>query len=76
MIIRSNLATRLNKDMINVKRVNTIMTTSYAVIRHHLRSLIIEACEGMRPFVITIKDNYLACTDYIIIDTNYLYEAS
>ena len=62
MIIRSNLTTRLNKDMIDVKQVNTIMTTSYAVIRHHLRSLIIEACEGMRPFVMTTKDNHLLYT--------------
>ena len=62
--------------MINVKQVNTIMTTSYAVIRHHLRSLILEACEGLRPFVITTKDNHLACMDYIIVDTNYCFDYS
>ena len=100
MIIRSNLTTRLNKDMIDVKQVNTIMTTSYAVIRHHhcrkrnillsslmttsyavirhhLRSLIIEACEGMRRFVMTTKDNHLPYTavPYLIyIIENYRQE--
>ena len=71
MIIRSNLTTRLNKDMISVKQVNIIMIILYVVIRHHLRSLIIEACEGLRPFVITTKDNHLPytavpCLNYII----------
>ena len=57
--------------MIIVKQVNTIMITSYVVIRHHLRSqLLIEACEGLRTFVMTTKDNHLAytavpCMNYI-----------
>ena len=72
MIIRSNLTTRLNKDMISVKQVNIIMIISYVVIRHHLRSLIIEACEGLRPFVITTKDNHLPYTAVPYL--NYIIE--
>ena len=37
IMIRSNLTTSVNKDMISVKQVNTIITISYVVIRHHLR---------------------------------------
>ena len=71
MMTRSNLITILNNDMINVKQDNIIMIISYVVIRHHLRSLIIEACEGLRPFVMTTKDNHLPytavpCLNYII----------
>ena len=63
IMTRSNLITILNNDMINVKKDNIIMIISYVVIRHHLRSqLIIEACEGMRPFVMTTKDNHLPYT--------------
>ena len=40
IMIRSNLTTSVNKDMISVKHVNTIMTISYFVIRHHLRFLL------------------------------------
>ena len=37
IMIRSNLTTSVNKDMISVKHVNIIMIISYVVIRHHLR---------------------------------------
>ena len=63
MIIRSILTTSVSKETINVKNANMVMITSYIVIMHHLRSLIIEACEGLRPFVITTKDNHLPYTD-------------
>ena len=62
MMTRSNLITILNNDMINVKKDDIIMIISYVVIRHHLRSLIIEVCEGLRSFVITTKDNHLPYT--------------
>ena len=68
---RSNLITILNNDMINVRKDDIIMIISYVVIRHHLRSqLLIEACEGLRTFVMTTKDNHLPytavpCMNYI-----------
>ena len=63
MMTRSNLITILNNDMINVKQDNIIMIISYVVIRHHLRfQLLKEKCEGMRPFVMTTKDNHLPYT--------------
>ena len=72
MIIRSILTTSVSKETINVKNANIIMITSYIVTWHHLRSLIIEACEGLHPFVMMTKDNHLPYTDvpclYYIIE--------
>ena len=72
IMTRSNLITILNNDMINVRKDDIIMIISYVVIRHHLRfQLLKEKCEGMRPFVMTTKDNHLPytavpCLNYII----------
>ena len=63
IMTRSNLITILNNDMINVRKDDIIMIISYVVIRHHLRfQLLKEKCEGMRPFVMTTKDNHLPYT--------------
>ena len=77
---RSNLITILNNDMINVRKDDIIMIISYVVIRHHLRfQLLKEKCEGMRPFVMTTKDNHLPYTavPFMIITyhifSNYIF---
>ena len=61
IMIRSNLTTSVNKDMINVKHVNIIMIVSYVVIRHHLRfqlkRIITKGCvpSSQRPRITTYR---------------------